>query len=199
VAISNDLKHRALLFVFIGESWNIIEAGVAIWSAIMANSVALLSYGLDSIIEIFAGLILIWRLVRQWKLDEEEEDADKKALKIVGLTFILLAVYILFQSLSTLLGLLEKSRESIVGIILTITSALMMTALYVAKSKIAEKLDSRALRAEAVESLMCDLQDLTILVGLGLNALLGWWWADPVAALILIPFLLKEGSEAIKG
>ncbi len=173
-----------------------MEAGVAIWSAIIANSVVLLAYGLDSLVEIFAGLILIWRLVREWKLAEEEA-AERKALKTIGMTFFLLAAYIAFQSLSTLLGLLERPQESIVGIILAIASALMMTALYVAKSRIAEKLGSRALRAEAIESLMCDLQDLTILFGLGLNALLGWWWADPVAALMLVPFLLKEGFEAV--
>jgi len=84
-----------------------------------------------------------------------------------------------------------------VGIILVIASALVMTVLFWAKSRIAKRLGSRALRAEALESLVCDLQDLTVLLGLGLNALLGWWWADPVAALALIPFLLKEGWEAV--
>jgi len=85
-----------------------------------------------------------------------------------------------------------------VGIFLVVASAIVMTTLFLGKTRIAKKLGSRALRAEAVESLMCDLQDLTLLFGLGLNALFGWWWMDPVAALLLIPFLLKEGWESIK-
>ncbi len=115
----------------------------------------------------------------------------------MGITFFLLVAYILGQSVATLVGWFPEPRESLIGIALVIASAFVMTVLFWAKSRIAKKLGSRALRAEALESLMCDLQDLTVLLGLGLNALLGWWWADPVAALVLIPFLLKEGWEAI--
>lgn len=190
------LRRRALLLVWIGEAWNILEAGVALWSAVNAGSVALLAFGLDSLIEIFAGGVLIWRLSREWKQGEEEA-VERRALKLVGITFFLLATYILVQSLATLVGWLPEPQESHVGIILVIASAIVMTILFWAKSRIAKRLGSRALRAEAVESLMCDLQDLTVLLGLGLNFLLGWWWADPVAALALIPFLLKEGWENV--
>ncbi len=189
------LRQRALLLVWIGEAWNGLEAGVALWSAINASSMALLAFGLDSLIEIFAGFVLVWRLGSEWKM-KEEEVAERKALKLVGVTFFLLAAYILIQSLTTLVGWLPKPQESHVGIALVVASALVMTILFWAKSSIARRLSSRALRAEAVESLMCDLQDLTVLFGLGLNALLSWWWADPVAALALIPFLLKEGWES---
>lgn len=109
----------------------------------------------------------------------------------------MLAAYITIQSLATLLGWLAKPQESHVGILLVIASAIVMTVLFWAKNRIAERLGSRALRAEAIQSLMCDLQDLTVLLGLGLNAISGWWWADPVAALALVPFMLKEGWEAI--
>ncbi len=190
------LRRRALLLVWIGEAWNVLEAGVALWSAVTAGSVALLAFGLDSLIEIFAGGVLIWRLSREWK-QEEEEAAERRALKLVGITFFLLVAYILGQSLATLVGWLPEPQESLIGIALVIASAFVMTVLFWAKSRIAKRLGSRALRAEAVESLICDLQDMTVLLGLGLNALLGWWWADPVAALALIPFLLKEGWEAI--
>ncbi|NIU38539.1 cation transporter [Candidatus Bathyarchaeota archaeon] len=190
------LKQKALLLVWIGEAWNVLEAGVALWSAVTAGSVALLAFGLDSLIEIFAGGVLIWRLSRKWKRGKEEA-AERRALKLVGITFFLLVAYILGQSVATLVGWLPEPRESLIGIALVIASAFVMTVLFWAKSRIAKKLGSRALRAEALESLMCDLQDLTVLLGLGLNALLGWWWADPVAALVLIPFLLKEGWEAI--
>jgi divalent metal cation (Fe/Co/Zn/Cd) transporter len=190
------LKRRALLFVWIGEAWNFLEAGVAFWSAFSVGSVALLAFGLDSLIEIFAGLVLIWRFRGEWK-QKEEEAAEGRALKLVGITFFLLSAYVLVQSLTTLLGWFPKPRESMVGIALVVASAIIMTGLFWAKSRIAKRLGSRALRAEAVESLICDLQDLTVLLGLGLNALLGWWWADPVAAMVLIPFLLKEGWEAV--
>jgi len=99
------------LLVSIGEAWNVLEAGVALWSAIVASSVALLAYGLDSLIEIFAGVVLIWRLGREWK-GSEEEAAEKRALKLVGATFLLLAEYITIQSLATLLGWLVSHRKA---------------------------------------------------------------------------------------
>lgn len=194
--INRDLLRRnALILVWIGFLWNFLEAGVALWSGFIANSVALLAFGLDSLVEIFAGAVLIWRLGKEET--QKEQEAESKALKLVGVTFFILAVYVTFQSLATLTGFLVEPQQSIVGIILVVSSAIVMTILFLGKTRIAKKLGSRALRAEAVESLMCDLQDLTLLFGLGLNALLGWWWADPIAALFLIPFFLKEGWESI--
>jgi len=169
---------------------------VALWSGVAAGSIALLAYGLDALIELFAGGVLIWRLGQEWK-QEEDEAAERKALRLVGVTFFFLALYILVQSSATLLGWLAEPRESPVGIALVVASALVMTVLYFGKTGIARKLASPALRAEAVQSLVCDLQDLTLLVGLGANALWGWWWADPLAALALIPILLREGREAV--
>lgn len=192
----DSLRRKALMLVWIGEIWNCFEAGVSLWSGVEAGSVALLAFGLDSLIEIFAGLVLIWRLSREWKQGEEKV-AERKALRLVGITFFLLVAYIMIQSSATLIGLLPEPGESLVGIGLVVASALIMTLSFWAKSKIAKRLNSPALRAEAVESLVCDLQDLTVFLGLGLNALLGWWWADPVAALALIPLLLKEGWEAV--
>lgn len=192
----NALRRKALILVWVGFLWNFLEAGVALWSAFIASSVALLAFGLDSLVEIFAGAILIWRLGVEEK--QQEEDAEKRALKLVGVTFFILAVYVAFQSLTTLTGFLSEPQPSPVGIILVVVSALVMTLLFWEKTRIAKKLGSRALRAEAVESLLCDLQDLTLLFGLGLNILFGWWWADPLAALLLIPFMLKEGWESIR-
>ncbi|OGO23179.1 MAG: hypothetical protein A2Z28_02600 [Chloroflexi bacterium RBG_16_51_9] len=188
-----------MLLVWIGEIWNIAEAGVALWSARNASSVALLAYGLDSLIELFAGGVLIWHLSREWREREHEEASERKAQKLVGITFFLLSAYIAIQSTGTLLGWFAEPRESLVGIILVIASAVVMTAVFFPKMSLAKKLGSPALRGEAIESLVCDLQDLTVLLGLGANALWGWWWADPVAALALIPFLLKEGWEGVKG
>ncbi|MBI4283371.1 MAG: cation transporter [Chloroflexi bacterium] len=193
------LRRRALWLVWIGELWNVLEFGVALGAGITASSVALIAYSLDSIIELFAGGVLIWHLNREWQEQEHEEAAERKAQKLVGITFFLLSAYIVIQSVGTLLGWFTEPRASVMGIVLVVASALVMTAIFFPKMRIAKKLDSRALRGEAIESLVCDLQDLTLLVGLGANALWGWWWADPVAALALIPWLLKEGWEAVKG
>jgi divalent metal cation (Fe/Co/Zn/Cd) transporter len=187
------LRRNALILVWVGFLWNFLEAGVALWSSLSVGSVALFAFGLDSIVEIFAGAVLIWRLNLK---DEKEEGAEGRALKLVGATFFLLAAFVIIQSFSTLVGLTVEPQKSLVGIVLVLASAALMTVLYFGKTRIAKRLGSRALRAEAVESLMCDLQDLTIFVGLGLNALFGWWWADPIAALFLVPFFLKEGWEA---
>jgi divalent metal cation (Fe/Co/Zn/Cd) transporter len=191
------LRRRALLLVWIGEVWNIVEAGVAVWSGIVAGSIALLAYGLDAIIELFAGAVLIWHLSREWQGQEYEEAREKKALRLVGITFFVLSGYILIQAGATLLGWLAEPRGSLVGIVLVVASTIVMTFLFFGKTNLAQKLGSPALRAEAKESLACDLQDLTLLLGLGANALWGWWWADPVAALVLIPWLLKEGWESV--
>lgn len=192
----NVLRKKALVLVWVGFVWNFLEAGVALWSASMVSSVALFAFGLDSIIEIFAGAVLIWRLNLK---EEKEMEAESRALKLVGVTFFLLTAFVAFQSVATLTGFLVEPQESTVGIILVVASAVLMTILYIGKTRLAKQLGSRALRAEAVESLMCDLQDLTVLAGLGLNTLFGWWWADPIAALFLIPFFIKEGWEAFRG
>ena len=192
-----SLRRKALLMVWIGELWNIGEMGVALWSGVEASSVSLIAFGLDSGVELFAGAMLIWNLRKEWS-QEEGKATDRKALRLLGGTFFLLSAYIAFQSIATLLGWMKKPQESYIGVILVIASAVVMTVLYLGKTKIAKKIGSRSLRAEAIESLVCDLQDLTVLCGLGLNILLGWWWADPIAALLLIPFLLKEGLESFR-
>ena len=194
-----SLRRTALTLVWIGEIWNLLEAGVALWSGIGAGSAALIAFGLDSCIELFAGGVLIWHLNREWRGEEENEEAERRAHRILGFTFFLLAAFIAGQSAATLLGWLPRPDESLVGILLLVASAVVMTVLYFRKSSIARQLGSPALRAEAIETLVCDVQDLTLLIGLGLYALVGWWWADPVAALALIPFLVKEGREGLSG
>ena len=191
------LRRTALLLVWTGELWNVLEAVVALWSGAVAGSVALVAFGLDSFVELFAGGVLIWHLSREWRGVAAEESAERRAHRILGLTFFLLSAYIVLQSGATLAGWFPEPRESLVGIALVVASALVMTVLYARKIPIARELRSRALRAEAIETLVCDLQDLTVLVGLAANALIGWWWADPIAALALVPFLLREGWEGV--
>ena len=192
------LRRTALILVLAGLLWSIVEAVVALWAGIQSGSVAILAFGLDSIVELLAGGVLVWRL-RSEQDESESEAAERRAQRLLGLSFFLLAAYIVLHSGANLLGWLPEPQPSLVGIGLVIASAVVMTCLYVAKMRVATRMQSRALRAEAMESLFCDLQDLTILVGLGLNSLLSWWWADPVSALLLVPFFLKEGRENLAG
>ena len=190
-----SLRNKALFLVWIGEIWNVFEAAVALWSAWIASSVALFAFGVDSLIELFAGAVLLWRFYQE---KSNEGLKEKRALKLIGITFFVLSAIILLQSIPTLFGYFSRPQESFTGILITISSAVLMTVLFVFKNRIAKKLNSRALRAEAYESLICDIQDLVILAGLGLNILFGWWWADPIMAMVLIPFLIKEGLESFR-
>ena len=195
---THNLRRTALILVSVGLVWNLAEALVSLWAGAQAGSVALLAFGADSVIELLAGGVLVWRLARD--RDGLEDDATEgRAQKLVGLTFFVLAVYVALHSGASLFGLLPEPQPSLVGIGIAVASAVVMSALYVAKMRIAARMQSRSLRAEAIESLFCDLQDLAVLVGLGFNVLLSWWWADPIASLILIPFFIKEGRENFFG
>ena len=194
----NALRRAALVLVVVGLLWNMVEAGVSLWAGAEAGSVAMLAFGLDSIVELFAGGVLVWRL-RTGQDDTQTEVAERRAQRLVGISFLLLAIYVVLHSGSNLLGWLPEARPSLIGVAIVASSAVVMAILYVAKMRIATQMQSRSLRAEALESLFCDLQDLTILIGLGLNALLAWWWADPVSVLLLVPFFIKEGLENFSG
>ncbi len=189
---------RALLVEYFTVGWNIIEGVVAVTAGVLAGSIALVGFGLDSYIEVASGLVLIWRLRKHGFSDEEEEEAaEKRAILFVGATFFLLALYVLYES-GKKLYFHEHPQESLLGIILAIVSLIVMPVLALYKKKIAAEINSRALRADALETLACSYLSLTLLLGLGVNALFGWWWADPVAALAMIYFLVREGVEAIQ-
>ncbi len=190
----NALRRTALVLVLAGLLWNLVEAGVSLWAGAAAGSVAMLAFGLDSIVELFAGGVLVWRLKAEHD-ESEGEAAERRAQRLVGFSFFLLAVYVVLHSGSNLLGWLPTPEPSLIGVGIVSASAVVMAVLYVGKMRIANRMQSRSLRAEALESLFCDLQDMAILVGLGLNALFSWWWADPVSVLMLVPFFLKEGWE----
>ncbi len=188
------LRRTALVLVIAGLVWNLVEAGVALWAGVQAGSVALLAFSLDSIVELFAGGVLVARL-RQEREGVEDEAAERRAQRLLGISFFLLAAYIALHSGASILGWLPEPQPSLAGVGIVVASAVVMGGLYVGKMRVAARMQSRSLRAEAMESLFCDMQDLTILIGLGFNALFSWWWADPVSALFLIPFLVKEGRE----
>ena len=180
--------------------WNSVEAVVAIGAGLLAGSIALVGFGLDSVIETAAGLIVLWRLRREvaGAQDDHVEQAERVALRFVGLTFVALGLYVLYESAHKLWSR-EAPAESWIGMGLALVSLIVMPLLAFRKRAVARALASRALAADAVETLVCAYLSLTLLLGLGLNALAGWWWADPVAALAMLPLIFKEGVEALHG
>lgn len=180
--------------------YNVIEAGVALWAGASARSIALVGFGLDSVIECAAAAVLLWRLAVEARGAEEEsvEAAERRVHRFVGSTFFALAAYVVVASLRTLLGHGEPAA-SVVGMVLAGASLLIMPLLAWGKLRVAGKVGSAALRAEAKETLACSYLSFTLLLGLAANAALGWTWADPVAALLMVPWLVREGLEGVRG
>jgi len=188
---------RAIWLEYFTVSWNVIEGVVAIAAGVVAGSIALVGFGLDSAIEVISGSALIWRFRQHGLGTETETAAERRAIFIVGVTFLLLALYVTYES-ARKLALGEQPEESLVGIVLTAISLAVMPALAHFKRKVAGQLGSRALLADAKETLACSYLSFTVLLGLAANAALGWWWADPVAGLAIVYWLAKEGREALR-
>ena len=177
--------------------WNSLEALVAIASGVMAGSVALVGFGLDSLIEMSSGLAMIWRL----HVDADEfhrARRERLALRIVGASFIALAAWVGCDAIATLRAA-EAPEHSPAGIAIAAASLIVMPVLARAKRKVARQLDSAAMNADARQTDICMYLSAVLLIGLILNAALGWWWADPVAALIMVPIIWREGMEALRG
>ncbi|MCS7264571.1 MAG: cation transporter [Armatimonadetes bacterium] len=179
--------------------WNVVEAFVAITAGWLAGSIALIGFGLDSVIESISGAILLWRLKRELSgtKGEQAEDLERKALLGVGLTFWLLSAYIAYESIEKLVAR-EAPQSSPIGIALAVASLIVMPLLAWSKRKVAAQIESKALEADAMETIVCAYLSFNLLLGLGLNATFGWWWADPIAALFMLPVLIREGFEAVK-
>ena len=188
------LRQRGLRLEYFTVGWNVIEAVVAIAAGAAASSIALIGFGLDSIIETASGAALLWRLRQR---GEFEAAAESRALRLVGMTFFALAAYVTFESVRDLRGG-QRPEESLVGMLLAAVSLLVMPMLGFAKRRLARALHSRALAADGMETIVCAYLSFALLLGLGLNAWLGWWWADAAAALAMVPFKVREGLEAFR-
>lgn len=186
---ANVRRGRNLEYLTIG--WNSMEAVVAIGAGLLAGSIALVGFGVDSVIESLSGAVLLWRLFAG-------EHREQLALKLVGGSFLILAAYVTFDAGKSLL-FREPPETSYVGIGLAILSLIVMPVLARAKRQVAANLNSRALQADSRQTDICAYLSAILLFGLGLNVLFGWWWADPVAALVMIPIIAKEGIEALRG
>ena len=151
-------------------------------------------FGVDSLIESLSGSILLWRLFSP----AHDESREKIAIKLVGISFLILAAYVAFDAGKSLL-VQEPPQTSLVGIGLSVASLIIMPILARAKRKSASNLESRAMKADSRQTDLCAYLSAILLGGLALNALLGWWWADPVAALIMVPIIAREGFEGLRG
>jgi divalent metal cation (Fe/Co/Zn/Cd) transporter len=187
----------AIALLWFTLAWNVVEGVVAVSSGVVAGSVALVGFGLDSAIEVVAAAVLIWR-IRLPDHDGRAELRERIAHRVVGATFILLGGYILAET-AYLLVTGREPGSSVPGLALSIAATVVMPPLGLAKRWNAARLGSRALVAEATESLVCSYLSLTLFVGLAANAAFGWWWADIVAALAMVPWIVKEGLEGLRG
>ncbi|HMH84000.1 MAG TPA: cation transporter [Gemmatimonadales bacterium] len=175
--------------------YNALEGLVAIAAGVAAGSVALTGFGVDSVIEVTSGALLWWRLRAELGSSPLGPTVERRASRGAGFLLLALGVYIVTDSARLLLTA-TRPESSLVGIVLTAFSLIVMPLLARAKLGVASSLGSRALRADAHETIVCAWLSATTLLGLGLNAVLGWWWADPVAALAMVPLITREGLEA---
>jgi divalent metal cation (Fe/Co/Zn/Cd) transporter len=175
--------------------YNSLEAVLSIGAGIAAGSVALIGFGVDSVIELSSSTAALWRL-RADAAQVDRERAERQALRFIGVCFLLLAAYVLVDALRTLFTR-AAPEESPLGIAIAIGSLIVMPLLARAKRRVAAALESGALRAEARQTELCTWLSAILLAGLLLNATVGWWWADPVAALAMVPLIGREGIEAL--
>lgn len=178
-------------------AWNSLECLVALIAGSLAGSIALVGFGFDSAIEVTSSLAALWRL--RWDADEvRREAAERHTLRIIGGCFLLLSAYVAYDAIRALVER-RAPEHSTIGIVLAALSLIVMPVLVRFKRPIASRLGSGALEAEARQTRICAYLSAILLVGLGLNARLAWWWADPVAALLMVPLIAWEGWEALTG
>jgi divalent metal cation (Fe/Co/Zn/Cd) transporter len=192
------LHRRALSLEYFTVGWNVLEAVVATGAGLVAGSVALVGFGVDSGIEVLSAVGLLWRLrtAGPEATLAEERGAERRALYVVAGTFFLLAAYIAYEAGTALLGR-EEPERSAVGLVLSVLSLLIMPVLAYGKQRTGRELGSRALVADSVETWVCSYLSLALLAGVGLHELFGWWWADAVGALAMLPVIVWQGWETL--
>jgi len=191
------VARRGRLLQYLTVLWNSAECIVALAAGFLAGSIALVGFGFDSAIEVTSSLAALWRL-RSDAVERDRERAEGRTLRIIGVCFMLLAGYVLYDAIRTLLTR-EPPSVSTAGIIITGLSLIVMPILVGAKRRVAASLQSSALEAEARQTRVCAYLSGIVLGGLALNAAFGWWWADPVAGLAMTPLIAWEGWQALTG
>lgn len=194
------LLRRAVRLEYLTVGWNVVEGLVAITAALAAGSVALLGFGVDSFVESASGLVLLWRLHAERRATSHEriEQVEHRAQKLVAGSLVLLGAYIAFDAATSLLAG-ERPEPSAVGIALAVATIAVMRWLAGAKHRVGVELGSRAMTADAFQTNACFWLSVALLAGIGLNALFGWWWADPVAALGMALLIGREALDVWRG
>jgi divalent metal cation (Fe/Co/Zn/Cd) transporter len=177
-------------------AWNSLEAVVAIVGGVIAGSIALVGFGLDSVIEVSSALVIAWRLSRPAKDPDADALSERRAVRLIALTFFAIAGYVAWDAATKLLGVSEEPASSPVGIALTALSLVVMPLLAWAKRRVARGLGSVALQADAAETQLCTYLSAVVLVGLAANGAFGWWWMDPLAGLVVATLAVWEGRRA---
>jgi divalent metal cation (Fe/Co/Zn/Cd) transporter len=189
------LVRRARVLAWAGLAWHGVEAAVAIAAGVAASSVALVGFGADSLVEAVAGVVVLWRFAAARAASDE---AERRAQRLIGASFLLIAAYVGVEAARSLLGG-DTPDASWVGIGLAVVTLVAMPPLARAKARLAERLGSAATRSEGRQNLLCAYLSAALLVGLLANAALGWWWADPLAALAVAGVAVREGRAAWRG
>jgi divalent metal cation (Fe/Co/Zn/Cd) transporter len=191
----DTLVRRAKGLAWLGMAWHLIEAVIAFAAGIAAGSIALIGFGADSLVEALAGVVLLWRFAATRSASEH---AERRAQQWIGLSFYVLAAYVAVEATRGLVTG-ERPDPSTVGILLSVATLLTMPPLARAKVRLAHELRSSATRAEGRQNMVCAYLAGALLVGLSANAALGWWWADPVTALVIAAVAVHEGRQAWRG
>ncbi len=186
----------AAVLVAVTLLYNVFEGAVAVASGLHAHSLTLVAFGADSYVEVLAAAAVLWRL--SFRDEEEGEAAEAKAMRLIGVTFLVLAAAIAFEAVSGLASG-HAAEQSVVGIALLCLSLVLMPALSLTKLWLAARTNLPVLAAEAKETVACSWLSITSLAGLVAIALVGWWWLDSAAALLMLPWLVKEGLEGLRG
>lgn len=192
------LIRRGLCLAGLTIAWNVLEAVVAVGAGIAAGSLALVAFGFDSVIEVLSAWVVVWQFRGELQGGHGRE-RERRALRLIALTFFVLAAYVVIEAGRELLGAAEAAEASTVGVVLAALSLVVMPTLAWAKRRTALALGSPTLRADAQETLLCAWLSAALLAGLALNAAFGWWWADSVAALAIAALAVSEGIEAWHG
>lgn len=196
-AIRQQVALRGKRLEYFTIVWNSLEGLVAVIAGAIAGSISLVGFGIDSFIEVTSGIALLWRMTIDADA-ESREHSERLSLRIVGLCFLTLAAYVTFESGSDLITR-KVPEHSIPGIVLACISLVVMPLLSRAKRRVGAELGSRAMKADARQTDFCVYLSAILVVGLLLNATLGWWWADPLSALVMVPIIVREGLQAMKG
>ena len=191
-----DLGRKALFLSYFTVTYNVLEGVISIFAGLLAGgSIALIGFGLDSFVESLSGSVMIWRFRKSGSMSEEEEEkAEKIAIRLIGYTFFVLAAYVLYESVKKLY-VREIPEPSPLGIVIAAVSIVIMPVLFYAKYQTGKSMGSRSLVADSKETLACIFLSTALLIGLGLNSLYGIWQADPAVGLIVVVFLIREGYE----